>query len=141
MRNAFRVLCFGILAISGCDLFEEEQGPELSLHVDKNDYAIGDTLQLLLVNTSSKPVIYNLCHASLEQKKESRWEEIPESKACTDIGFPLAPRKVAVRREVETTSHAGQYRFVYEIRSGSSTKQYRERVLLYSNTFEVHASG
>ncbi|MBW3671812.1 MAG: hypothetical protein KY432_09100 [Acidobacteria bacterium] len=73
---------------------------------------------LTLENHSSRPVGYNLCTSTLEQRDGERWTAMPSEEVCTMELRTLDPsRSVAYEKDLPPGIASGEYRYVTSVES------------------------
>lgn len=102
-----------LLALTGCTQALQNGAGPVSLMVEPQALAPGDSLTLILRNDSQTEIGYNLCSSGLEQNADGGWRTVPSDRVCTMELRMLAPGEVArYPLELELGLTPGEYRYV-----------------------------
>lgn len=85
----------------------------ISLSLQPQAVAAGETITLTLRNDSSADVGYNLCSSTLEQRVGDAWQPVATDRVCTMELRTLPPGQVTTYpMEIPAQAAAGEYRYV-----------------------------
>ena len=98
LLTAVVMLLCAAFVLSGCSLLGDDAG-NLSLTRDRDVYAPGDTVELMLANGTDQTVGYNLCLSQLQVRDETQspvrgrvdWLPVDPVRACILIVRSLGP--------------------------------------------------
>ena len=112
-----------------------EGGTEATLRTGATQYRAGATAELILTNTFSEQIGYNLCSAALERNRNGSWAAVdPEGRVCTLELRILEPGATTTYRwDLPANLAPGEYRFRTTIHEmvGQATR------VVTSNSFQV----
>jgi hypothetical protein len=128
-------LALGLIVAAGCaPVRTAPASPEIQLAVERSATSPGDSLVLVLENSSGAPVGYNLCASGLERRQGGEWQVVPSDRVCTmelrtlspgaQTRYPLAP---------SPELPPGEYRAV----TGVERLTTGERLVVVSEPFRV----
>lgn len=102
-----------LLALTACGQALQNGAGPVSLMVEPQTVAPGDSLTLILRNDSPAEIGYNLCSSGLEQNVDGGWRTVPSERVCTMELRMLAPGEVArYPLQLELGLAPGDYRYV-----------------------------
>lgn len=85
----------------------------ISLNVQPEAIAAGETITLTLRNDSPGDVGYNLCSSTLEQRGEDGWQPVATDRVCTmELRTLTAGQVTTYPMEVPSDAEAGEFRYV-----------------------------
>jgi hypothetical protein len=109
---------------------------EAVLRTDKDSYAAGEPLRLVLNNTGTDPQGGNLCMSTLQRRDGQQWVDVPNpsDEACTAellVAFPGAQLSHDFR--LRPTLPAGEYRFRTMVENTTTN----QTGAVFSNPFQM----
>ncbi|MBW3554062.1 MAG: hypothetical protein KY466_11150 [Gemmatimonadetes bacterium] len=111
-----------------------DRSGDASLTVEPEVAQPGDSVVLLLRNTSREAIGYNLCTSRLERRDEGDWLRLPPDRVCTMELRTLPPGEVArYALELPADLAAGSYRYLAMI----ARLEARSRDTVVTERFEV----
>lgn len=126
-----------VALLTACAIATEPSGP-VKLEPLREVFAVGEALEVRLVNRSATTVGYNFCHSDLEQRTQNGWIErirgfgAGESGVCFDNLSNLPPGEEAIfAQELPGELEKGLYRLRLQVQTAG------ELVTLYSSNFYV----
>lgn len=118
-RPICRLLRFALLLVVPLGVAGACGGPlapeGITFMVSDTTVAAGDTIQLILTNTSAHPLGFNLCLGALERRDDDGWSSVqryPDYWACPGVMRTLTPGDSATYpQQIFSFIEAGIYRF------------------------------
>ncbi|MFA6375793.1 MAG: hypothetical protein WCX69_00120 [Candidatus Paceibacterota bacterium] len=128
-------LAIGIVTISYFNIF----GKPVSVATDKNDYKVGDSLEVVIKNNLDKPICFSSCYPYLmELKKSGNWVaySYPE---CLH-GQALSCVQPAAEKKFQLTldeAEIGTTRMKIQVCVDCQGQNFLPDFTFYSNNFEI----
>jgi hypothetical protein len=95
------------------------------LTTERESYAAGEPIRLILDNQSDDPLGANLCMATLERREEQRWVAVP------------APSDEVCTAELRVVFAGGQLSHEFRFREDLASGEYRFRTRVENSTTNV----